>query len=141
MSKFTKSHNISDIKDLRILTFYKKVYSSFLYKSKFDFFLRFPEKNVQRLLKLGNYNYSKVSINKNLSDDPPRIQICQPVINQMRRSMKKLPKNGEKRSQNRENLHKAIYVNFLKKKLLSPTQGLFKWNVIFWITQNLGHLF
>ena len=34
--------------------------------------------------------------------------------------MKKLPQNGEKRSQNRENLHKAIYVNFLKKKLLSP---------------------
>ena len=36
-----------------------------------------------------------------------------------------MPQNGEKRSQNGENLHKAIYVNFHKTKLLSPTQGLF----------------
>ena len=28
-------------------------------------------------------------------------------------------------SQNRENLHKAIYVNFHKKKLLLPNQGLY----------------
>ena len=59
----------------------------------------------------------------------------------MRRSMKKLPQNGEKRSQNQENLHKAIYVNFHKIKPLSLTQGLLKWSFIFWITQKLGHLF
>ena len=58
-----------------------------------------------------------------MPDTQPRIQTCQPIKNQMRRSLKKLPQNGEKRSQNRENLHKAIYVNFHKKKLLLPTQG------------------
>ena len=52
-----------------------------------------------------------------------------------------MPQNGVKRSQNWENLHKAIYANFHKKKLLLPTQILFKWNFIFWINQNLGHLF
>ena len=59
-----------------------------------------------------------------MSDTQPRIQTCQPIINQMRRSLKTLPQNGEKRSQNQENLHKAIYVNFDKKKPLLPTQGL-----------------
>ena len=39
-------------------------------------------------------------------------------------------KNGEKRSQNENNLHKAICVNFYKTKLLSPTQGFFKSNFI-----------
>ena len=76
-----------------------------------------------------------------MSDTQPRIQTCQPIINQMRRSLKTLPQNGEKRSQNQENLHKAIYVNFHKKKLLLPAQGLFKVNVIFQITEKLGHLF
>ena len=46
-----------------------------------------------------------------------------------------------KRSQNRENLDKAIYVNLYEKKFLLPTEGLFKWNFIFWIIQKLGHLF
>ena len=59
-----------------------------------------------------------------------------PIISQIRRFLTKLFRNGEKRSQNWENLHKAIYVNFL-----SPTQGLFKWNFICWITQKLGHFF
>ena len=43
LSKFAGSHDISDIKDFRILTLYKKVYSWFFDKPKFDFFLRFPE--------------------------------------------------------------------------------------------------
>ena len=37
-STFTESHHISDIKDLRISTLYKKVHSWFLDKSKFWFF-------------------------------------------------------------------------------------------------------
>ena len=57
-----------------------------------------------------------------MSDTQPRIQTCQPIISQMRRFLKKLPRNGEKRSQSRENLHKAIYVNFHIKKLLLPTK-------------------
>ena len=44
----------------------------------------------------------------------------------MRRSVKKLPQDGEKESKNEENLHNAIYVNFDKARLLSPTQGFFK---------------
>ena len=59
-----------------------------------------------------------------MSDTQPRIQTCQPIKSQMRRSLKKLPQNGEKQSQNWENSHNAIYGNFYKKKLLSPTQGL-----------------
>ena len=55
-----------------------------------------------------------------MSDTQPKIQTCQPIISQMRRSLKKLPHNGEKRSQNGENLQKDIYANFRKKKLLSP---------------------
>ena len=47
----------------------------------------------------------------------------------------------EKRSKNRENLHKAIYVTIDKTTLLSPTQGLFKWNFVCWITQKRCHLF
>ena len=43
LSKFTESLDINDIKDLGILTLYKKVYLWFLHKSKFDFFLRFSE--------------------------------------------------------------------------------------------------
>ena len=76
-----------------------------------------------------------------MSDTQPRIQTCQSIISQTRRSLKKLPQNREKRSQNRKNLHKAIYVNFHKKNLFLPTQGLFKWNFIFWITEKLGNLF
>ena len=40
----------------------------------------------------------------------------------MRRSLKKLPQNGEKASQSKEKLHNAIYVNFHKTELLSFTQ-------------------
>ena len=40
----------------------------------------------------------------------------------MRRSLKKLPQNWEKRSQNGDNLHKGLYANFHKTKLLQPTQ-------------------
>ena len=42
-SKFAESHDLNDIKELKIFTAYKKVYSWFLDKSKFDFFVRFPE--------------------------------------------------------------------------------------------------
>ena len=42
----------------------------------------------------------------------PRIQTCQTIISQIKRSLKKLPQNGEKRSQNGEN--KAIYASFHK---------------------------
>ena len=42
MSKFAENHDISDIKDLRTSTLYKKAYSWFLDKSNIDFFLRFP---------------------------------------------------------------------------------------------------
>ena len=76
-----------------------------------------------------------------MSDTQPRIQTCQSIISQTRRSLKKLPQNREKQIQNRKNLHKAIYVNFHTKKLFIPTQGLFKWNFIFWITEKLGNLF
>ena len=43
LSKFTENHDFNDIKYLRISTLNKKVHSWFLDKSKFDFFLRFPE--------------------------------------------------------------------------------------------------
>ena len=145
MSKFAESHDISYIKDLRISTLFKKVYSWFSDKWKFDIFLRFLKqrlwlfKNVQRLLKLGKYNYSKVSMNKN---------ICQIIRLEYKPTNQYWAKWGdpwktwnlEKRSQYQENLHKAIYVNFHKKKLLSPSQGLFKWNFIFWITPKIYHL-
>ena len=36
------------------------------------------------------------------------------MISQMRRSLKKLPQNWEKQSQNQDSLHKAIYINFHK---------------------------
>ena len=67
------------IKDLRTSSLYKKVYSWFLDKSKFDF--QSKGNNVLKLskdyhplplpsliqirLKLGKYNYNKVSINTN----------------------------------------------------------------------------
>ena len=38
LSKFAESHDINDIKELGIFTLYKKLYSWFLDKSKFDFF-------------------------------------------------------------------------------------------------------
>ena len=60
----------------------------------------------------------------------------------MLRSLKKLAqKNGVKTGKNGENLHKAIYINLHKENLLLPTQGLFKWGIMFWITQKLGHFF
>ena len=43
LSKLAESHDISDIKYLIISTLYKKEYSWCLDKSKFDFFLMFPE--------------------------------------------------------------------------------------------------
>ena len=52
-----------------------------------------------------------------MSDTQPKIQTCQPIIGQMRISLKELRLNGENWSQNRDNLHKDIYVNFHKKKL------------------------
>ena len=77
-----------------------------------------------------------------MSDAQPTIKIFQPIISQMIRSLKKLAqKNGVKTGKNGENLHKAIYVNFHKENLLLSTQGLFKWGIMFWITQKVGHFF
>ena len=56
----------------------------------------------------------------------------------MRRSLKKLCQKGEKQSQNPENLHKAIYVSFQKKKFLSPTKGLLIENSYFELPKNLA---
>ena len=42
----------------------------------------------------------------------------------MGRFLKKISQNGEEQSQNGKNLHKAIYINFHKRKLLSPTQAI-----------------
>ena len=48
-----------------------------------------------------------------------------------------LPQNREKRSQIWENLHKAIYVNFHKKKLLLTTQVFLSETLYFELPQNL----
>ena len=64
-----------------------------------------------------------------MSDTLPRIQTFQAIKSQMRRYLKKFSQNGEKMSQNGENLHKAIYASFHKTKLFSPTQGHFKCHV------------
>ena len=55
----------------------------------------------------------------------------------MRRFLKNLPRNGEKRSQNRENLHKAIYVIFHIKKFLVPTQVFLSETLYFELPKNL----
>ena len=55
----------------------------------------------------------------------------------MRRSLKKLPQNGEEQSQNQEKLHKAIYVNIHKKKLFLPTQDLLSETLYFELPKNL----
>ena len=45
--------------------------------------------------------------------------------------MKKLSLIGEKWSWNKEILHKAMHVHFHEEKIYLPTQGHFKWNVIY----------
>ena len=67
----------------------------------------------------------------------PRIQTCQPIIRQIKRTLKKLPQNEEKRSQNRENLQKAIYVNFHGKNFLYPPKFFLSETLNFELPKNL----
>ena len=55
-------------------------------------------------------------------------QIWQPLITQMGEPWTKLFRNEYKHGQNEEIFHEFIYVHFPKRKPLSPSQDLFKWN-------------
>ena len=124
MSKFAESHYISEIKDLSISTLCKKACSWFLDKWKIWFF---PEVSRAKIM-----TFWKCPKNTR-----PRIQNCQPIIRQIKSTLKKLPQNEEKRSQNRENLQKAIYVNFHKKNFLYPPKLFLSETLNFELPKNL----
>ena len=59
----------------------------------------------------------------------------------MRRSLEKLPQNGEKWNQNRESLHKAIYVNLHKKNFPHQPKVFLSETLYFELPKNLVNCF
>ena len=182
MSKFAESHDISDIKDLRISTLYKKVCSSFLTLREkcpnTEFFLGriqsecgkmqtrknsvfghssrsadksnfwyFPEVSrtkamtfwkCPKILKIGKYNYNKVSINKNIC---PTLSLEYNLPTNNKRNEEILEKICPKMSRNgvkTERIYIKLYMSiFIRKNFSHPPKVFLSETLYFELAKNL----